>query len=114
VLIVDDEVRVAEAIARVLSFDFDVSVVNSAREALALLLAGESFHLILCDLMMSEMSGMDFYEEVAQSLPATVGSLAFMTGGAFTARARQFVENVRCPCLDKPVDLKELRHLILR
>ena len=57
VLVVDDEQMLCNAIERILGADHDVTTVTSAREALSRLGAGERFDLILCDLMMPEMTG---------------------------------------------------------
>jgi hypothetical protein len=38
--------------------------------------------------------------------------MVFMTGGAFTAQARQFLDVVRNPRVEKPFDFPSLRALI--
>jgi PAS domain S-box-containing protein len=113
-LVIDDDRLVAEAIARSLSRDGDVEVVNDARQALERIAAGQSYDVILCDLMMPVMTGMDFYAEVMRVEPKLARRIMFMTGGAFTARARAFVESVVNTCLEKPLDMIELRSLLAR
>jgi PAS domain S-box-containing protein len=112
VLIVDDEPMVGDALARVLSEENDVEVVTEAQAALARLVKGERYDVILCDLMMPVMTGMDLYAEIVRLSPNMVGRLVFMTGGAFTPRARAFVESVANPCLEKPIDTSKLRSII--
>jgi PAS domain S-box-containing protein len=112
VLIVDDEPMVGDALARVLSEENDVEVVTDAQEALARLVKGDRYDVILCDLMMPVMTGMDLYAEIVRLSPNVVGRLVFMTGGAFTPRARAFVESVANPCLEKPIDTSKLRSII--
>jgi PAS domain S-box-containing protein len=114
VLVVDDERLVGEAIARALSEESDVEVVTEAQQALARIAKGESYDVVLCDLMMPVMTGMDLYAEIVRVAPGLVGRLVFMTGGAFTARARQFLESVVNPCLEKPLDTSKLRSIIAR
>ena len=114
VLVVDDERLVGEAIARALSEDNDVEVVTEARQALANVAKGDPYDVILCDLMMPVMTGMDLYAEVVRVAPKLVGRLVFMTGGAFTPRARAFLESVNNPCLEKPIDTAKLRSIIAR
>jgi PAS domain S-box-containing protein len=114
VLVVDDERLVGEAIARALSEDNDVDVVTEAEEALARVARGERYDVILCDLMMPVMTGMDLYAEIVRVAPKLAGRLVFMTGGAFTARARAFLESVVNPCLEKPLDTSKLRSIIAR
>jgi signal transduction histidine kinase/BarA-like signal transduction histidine kinase len=114
VLIIDDERLVADAIARSLADDNQVEVVTDARQALARLDAGERYDVVLCDLMMPAMTGMDLYAEVVRRMPKLASRLIFMTGGAFTQRARAFMESVKNPCLEKPLDMGRLRSLVAR
>jgi CheY-like chemotaxis protein len=114
VLVIDDERLVGEAIARALSDDGDVEVETEAQQALARIAAGERYDLVLCDLMMPVMTGMDLYAEVVRVAPRLAGRFVFMTGGAFTPRARAFVASVVNPCLEKPLDMGKLRRLIAK
>jgi PAS domain S-box-containing protein len=114
ILVIDDEPLVSNAIARVLADDNDVDVCQNAREALDRINADAKFDLILCDLMMPVMTGMDLYAEVVRVAPQVVGRMVFMTGGAFTPRARAFLESVSNPCLEKPLEMNKLRSLIGR
>ncbi|MGH7271912.1 MAG: ATP-binding protein [Polyangiaceae bacterium] len=61
VLIVDDERLVGEAIARALSEENEVEVVTEAKQALLRVSVGERYDVLLCDLMMPVMTGMDLY-----------------------------------------------------
>ncbi|MBV9948326.1 MAG: response regulator [Myxococcales bacterium] len=114
VLVVDDEKLVGEAIARSLGDDNDVEIVTDAHRALERIGDGETYDLILCDLMMPVMTGMDLYAEVVRAAPKLAGRIVFMTGGAFTSRARAFLESVVNACLEKPLDIGKLRSLIAR
>jgi PAS domain S-box-containing protein len=114
VLIIDDERLVGEAVARSLSDDNDVEVVTEAQQALSRLAAGERFDVVLCDLMMPVMTGMDLYAEVMKREPKLAGRFVFMTGGAFTPRARAFLESIVNPCLEKPLDMNRLRSIVAR
>jgi PAS domain S-box-containing protein len=114
VLVIDDEPLVGEAVARALSDDGDVQVETEAQQALARIGAGERFDLVLCDLMMPVMTGMDLYAEVVRTAPMLAGRFVFMTGGAFTPRARAFLASVVNPCLEKPLDMGKLRSLVAR
>jgi nitrogen-specific signal transduction histidine kinase/CheY-like chemotaxis protein len=113
-LIVDDEPLVREALGRALGRDFIVTLAGSGREALDMLSdpARGPYDVILCDLMMADVSGMDLYAETLRTAPAAGGRFVFMTGGAFSAQARAFLENVDRPCLAKPLDLPRLREIV--
>jgi len=110
VLLIDDEPRVGEAIARALSPDHDVDVVTDAYQARTRMAAGEKYDLIPCELM----TGVDFYAEVMRRDPKVAGRFVFMTGGTFSPRARAFLESVANPCLEKPLDVSRLRSLVAR
>ncbi len=114
ILVVDDEPRVREALGRALGRDFIVTLAGSGQEALDMLSdpARGLYDVILCDLMMQDMSGMDLYAETLRSRPAAGGRFVFMTGGAFTPNARAFLENVDRPCLEKPLDVGKLREIV--
>jgi hypothetical protein len=55
---------------------------------------------------------MDLGDALARELPEQAERMVFMTGGAFTAAAAEFLERVPNPRLDKPLDLQRLDALI--
>jgi CheY-like chemotaxis protein/two-component sensor histidine kinase len=112
VLMVDDEPALGRSTQLLLAPQHDVVPVTTARDALARLAAGERFDVILCDLMMPEMSGIEFHEHVARSAPEYLGRIVFMTGGAFTDEARAFLASVGRPHIEKPFSEKALRSAI--
>ena len=111
VLIVDDDALVARALARRLQGDFQVRVVTDAAEAKMLLTHGD-FDLVLCDLHMPGITGMELFRAVKSARPGAERRIVFMTGAAFTDEARDFAAQVENPVLEKPVDPKYLRALI--
>ncbi len=114
VLVVDDDPLVARSIVRSLGQGCSVTTVGSGREALAVMGAGGSFDVVLCDLMMPGMSGMDLHAEVEQRHPSLAGRFVFLTGGAFTSRSRTYLATTPCPALEKPFDPVALRELVAR
>ena len=114
VLVVDDDPHVTSALSRVLSGEHEVATANSGQDALRMLSKDRGFDVILCDVMMPGMTGMDLYTELARSVPEMTGRFVFMTGGAFTPRAVSFLQGVPNPKLGKPLNLDELRTLITR
>ncbi|MBI5512943.1 MAG: PAS domain S-box protein [Deltaproteobacteria bacterium] len=112
VLVVDDEPLIGHVVRRLLQPEHLVVLETDAPSALARLDAGERFEVILCDLMMPGMTGMDFHERLREKHPALLDAVIFMTGGAFTASAREFLERVPNPHLSKPFDVAALRKLL--
>jgi PAS domain S-box-containing protein len=112
ILVVDDEKVVATAVRRVLAHDHEVQILTSAQEALRRIGEGERFDLILCDLMMPIMTGVELHSALSRTAPDQAARMVFLTAGAFTARARAFLEEVPNARLDKPFELATLRALV--
>jgi len=112
-LVVDDEPLVARGMTRLLEGECSAESTSSAREALERLSKGERFDLLLCDVMMPEMSGEAFFHQLAQVAPDQRERVVFITGGAFTTEARAFLESLPPGrCLFKPLDAEGLRALV--
>jgi CheY-like chemotaxis protein len=112
ILVIDDEEMLGQAIRRYLAQDHDVDAVTSARVALERVASGSRYDLVLCDLMMPQITGMEVHETVAKIDKAQADRIVFMTGGAFTERARSFFETTNNQRIEKPFDLKTLRHFV--
>ncbi len=112
-LVVDDEPLVGRALQRALRGDADVEVEVSGAGALARIRRGERFDVVLSDVMMPELPGADFHAELQRFAPEVARSVVFMTGGAFSLREREFLAGIPNACLDKPLDLEQLRALLL-
>jgi PAS domain S-box-containing protein len=110
-LIVDDEPQLAASLRRLLGRDHEVVIAGSGREALELL-GGEAFDLVLCDLLMPQMSGMDLHDAIRAARPALAERFVFMTGGAFTPRAREFLDAVPNARIEKPFAPEAVRRLL--
>ena len=111
-LVVDDEDVVSRSVQRSVGDSYDVSASPTAWAALALLNSGEQFDVILCDLMMPDMTGMDLYHALMKQNPAQAARMVFMTGGAFTVEARQFLANGGVTFIEKPFNLEQLRRVL--
>ena len=111
VIVVDDEPLVGRSIRRALR-DHDVEVFESGAEAIDRLSNGEPFDLAFCDLMMPEVSGMEVYRRVSARRPELASRFVFMTGGAFSPEARDFLRATSSACLEKPFELRQIRDLV--
>jgi PAS domain S-box-containing protein len=109
ILVIDDEPLVATAIRRALQPAHQVTCVKTVREAMALIERGEAFDAILCDLILPEVTGMDFYDDLLRARPDVARRVIFMSGGAFTPKAIEFVASVSNRCLEKPFSPETLR-----
>jgi two-component system cell cycle sensor histidine kinase/response regulator CckA len=114
VLIIDDEPRLVSSLRRWLAADHDVDATTSARGALERFVGGKRYDAILCDLMMPEMTGMELHARLVRQAPDQAARMVFVTGGAFTVEAQEFLARVSNARLEKPFALEELRGTIRR
>ncbi len=85
---------------------------TSARAAVARIQRGDRFDVIFCDLMMPDMSGMQFHASLMEIAPDQADAVVFMTGGVYLESSREFLGRISNRCIDKPFDLPQLRALI--
>ena len=112
VLVIDDEPSLASAVRRTLHKQHEVTVMTDPLEAAAWLQTRPQLELIICDLMMPKLPGMDLYEQVLSFDPALAKKFVFLTGGAVTERAADFLATVNNPVVDKPFEPAALRALV--
>jgi CheY-like chemotaxis protein len=62
--------------------------------------------------MMPVMTGVELHSELLRTAPDQAAAMVFLTAGAFTPRARAFLDEVPNPRLDKPFELSALRALV--
>ncbi len=112
ILVVDDERLIRAALIRILAAEHDVVEAESGEAAERLLAADGGFDVILSDLIMPEVTGMDLHDGLALTRPELAARMVFMTGGAFTQRAMTFLEAVPNLRVEKPLDAINLRELV--
>jgi PAS domain S-box-containing protein len=108
ILIVDDEPQFGKTLRMLLATEHEATYTPSAREALAWIQGGDQYDAILCDLMMAEVTGSQFYEELCLQSPGLARRVIFMTGGAYTPASLEFVSKMTAPLLTKPFKPMEL------
>jgi CheY-like chemotaxis protein len=114
VLLIDDEAHLGVTLRLGLRDQAEVVAAQSGTDAVRMLLADDGYDLILCDVMMPDITGMDVFDQVCTARPALRGRFVFMTGGAVTERARKFLEQVPDRRLDKPFRLEQVEALLRR
>lgn len=104
VLIVDDEPYVRRALKRVLASRHDVTLARDGFQAIELLeSADSSFDVILCDVVMPRMTGLEFYKLLCERWPDLRNAVVFVTGGVFSVEAETALGSCPNPVLKKPV-----------
>jgi PAS domain S-box-containing protein len=107
VLVVEDEVQLAGALAQQLSTHHDVRVTNAGARAIELL-ASDTFDVVLSDVRMPELSGDALYVQVCERYPRYRNSFIFMTGIGVGTDLGRLQELYRRPILEKPFPLERL------
>jgi PAS domain S-box-containing protein len=108
VLIVDDEPLIVQSLTRMLASRATVVGETAPARALELILGDPPFDVIVCDVMMPGMTGIDLHERVVREKPERARRFVFMTGGTYTARARDYLERLPNTRLGKPFPVREL------
>lgn len=111
ILVVDDESIVRTTVAKLLSAH-DVQLANSGAEALAAIEADSDFDLIVCDLSMPRLSGVDVFESAIQGRPELARRFVFLTGGVFNHRVQEFLSLHDCAVIEKPFDVESFHQRI--
>lgn len=114
ILFVDDEPGLRTALGNLLRRRHDVEIVDSGEQALARLAAGETFDVVLCDLMMPGLDGAAVHAAIQRDHAHRVGAFVLSTGGAFEEHAHALVESGEVHVLYKPYALRELLALVER
>ena len=106
VLIVDDEPRLRELLLDIIpDMGFAASAVRSAEEARKLM-EHDPQEIVMLDLQLPVMGGMDFFEQIAKSWPRT--QVIIMTGFGDLESARQAIRLGVVDFISKPFHLSDI------
>ena len=112
VLVIDDEQLLGQTIQLGLEDAMDVELETSGELGLNRLLTDASINLVLCDLSLPDLSGIDIYREVKKRRPELIERFVIMTGGAVSSASRDFLENYDGPLLNKPFTITQVEGLV--
>ena len=110
-LVIDDDVQVLRSMARLLGRQHTVRIAAGVQEGLAAV-AEQEFDLVICDVMMPRGGGERFWAELLVSRPTLIERVVFMTGGAATREAREFLRRTPRPILIKPFDVMAVNEVL--
>src|SRR6266550_4917711 len=111
ILIVDDEAEITSILSDLFEGRYDCTTAGSAEEALRLL-AGEDHHLVISDITMPGMSGLDMIPHVRRNWPTSV---VVMISGMQTMESA--IDALRLGAFDyvmKPFDLRQVEAVVKR
>ena len=108
VLVVEDEPALAQAVSEALvDAGFKVDCASDGEEGLTRLTEAD-YDLIVCDLKMPRIDGMQFYRAMAAATPALARRVIFVTGDVAGTDAERFLEETGCRWLSKPFRLGDV------
>ncbi len=112
VLVIDDEPLLGKTLARMLGRAHDVSYEQEGQSALARIERGERFDVILCDLMMPRLTGMDVLAQIQRLAPDLTRRVVFLTGGVASGAAEAFLETCTNAVIHKPFSSERVRAIV--
>ncbi|MBK7864438.1 MAG: response regulator [Archangiaceae bacterium] len=112
-LIIDDEPLVRSAVRRMLGPRFEVTLAESATQALAQLVDGARYDVVLTDVRMPDMTVLELHQALLERVPEQAARLAFMTGGVGEPDVLDALSALPNLVLDK-TDLARLGDALLR
>lgn len=112
---IDDEEQVLRAMRRILRSSAAEFVGQSdSRRALEHLEGDVHYDVILCDLMMPDLSGAALYRELTATKPELAARFLFVTGGAVTPATEAFLREPGIRHIGKPIERKKLNIALQR
>lgn len=113
ILVVDDEPTLLKTIQRILENQHKVTLAHGGQIALDLLKKNDfGFDIIITDLSMPTINGIDIYKYVKENAPGLEKHIIFMTGGTDSQHSKKFLNEVNNICVPKPFAKEELLHAI--
>ncbi|MBA7569005.1 Sensor kinase CckA [subsurface metagenome] len=112
ILVVDDEEAILTFLSRLLTeWGHSVETINNADTALERLKT-ERYSLILLDIKLPGMSGIELYHQIEKIAPALTRRIMFITGDIMQGTTRSFLEQAGVPHIIKPFDIEVLQKMI--
>ena len=104
ILVVDDEPFLSEVLYEFLRKDYDVVSVRNGKDALKQLNSSQALDLIICDVSLPDITGMDIYNYLQKETPGFEKKIIFISG--------EPVNDVQNPTLLKPFKIADLIHVV--
>jgi len=108
VLVVDDEAAIRELLKTVLENEgHQVDTAPDGRTGLEYI-SSHRYGLILLDIRMPEMSGIEVYEKAKEIAGSIAARTVFLTGDIMAAETKAMIERTGLPFISKPFELKDV------
>lgn len=112
ILLVDDDSAIVQVVRHALGRMNELQVARQGAEALQLIAEQQDFDLVLCDLKMPGMDGLEFYRQVCATAPELAERLIFISGDTNSPDTRDLLSRTERPLLNKPFTLAEFYQAI--
>lgn len=113
ILVVDDEPALRRLLVRLLEGN-DVREAGSVAQARQLLDRGLTFDVILCDLMLPDVLGIEFHRWLLETHPPLADRVIFLSGAVTSDEVATYLAAVPNPILGKPMDTQALLDVVRR
>ncbi len=113
-LVIDDETTIRAALVRFFArLGWWSDEAEHGRAALERITApGADYEVIICDLRMPVMSGMELHDHLAETRPELLKRVLLIAGDVTSAEVVKFLRRTACPLLIKPFELPELANAV--
>ena len=110
---VDDEPGVRALLDKVLTQNsYTVETITDGRILMDKLASGAKYDVILLDIRMPGMSGIELYNHILKNAPVLKGKIIIVTGDVMGQDIKDFLTKNNLPYLVKPFDIKLLKEKI--
>jgi two-component system NtrC family sensor kinase len=107
-LVIEDEQALGDAVAASLTDEgFVVDRAGDGEEGLARL-AERRYEVVICDLKMPKVDGVELFAQVSTRMPETRSKIVFVTGDVAGTDTERFLEESGCRWIAKPFRLRDL------
>ncbi len=113
-VLVDDDEAILRIYRRALAAEYALHLFSRADEALAAIDAGLLPDLVVSDLMMPGMTGIEFREALRAGHPALSERFVFCSGSGDQASLGEYLARERVEIYHKPIDHKEFKLFLAR
>jgi len=108
ILVLDDEENLRQVLSKALRQEgYWVDALANGETALSQL-SQHNYDLIICDIRMPGVDGIEFYQQVKTEYPHLIPRIIFTTGDAISRSTAAFLAETGAPCLMKPFNLPAL------